>query len=87
VAQPFAMPENATTSGIDTAGLRLEKAFQRLEAAVAYASANHHSLKVDHEKLNHLLCDSQEKMTRLKGATQSVSKRLDHTIDLLEGLE
>jgi exonuclease VII small subunit len=83
VAQPLPKPEE-TTSGIDAAVSRLEQAFLRLEHAVGNTHAGHHSLKEDHEKLNHLLHEADSEIGRLREAVFTVSERLDRTIETLE---
>jgi exonuclease VII small subunit len=92
VAQLLARPEEpgheeSFASGIDLAASRLEQAFHRLEQAVAKAAASQHSLKVDREKLNHLLQAADEKITSLREVATAVSVRLDHTIGVLEALD
>ena len=83
MAQPLPKPEE-TTSGIDAAVSRLEQAFLRLERAVGNTHSGHHSLKVDREKLNHLLQSADGEIVRLKEAVYTVTERLDRTIDMLE---
>jgi multidrug resistance efflux pump len=87
VAQPLVKSDPAQTSGIDAAAMRLQQALERLEAAVVSASAEHHSLKAGHEKLNLLLREAEEKSTQLRQVTGTVIKRLNHTIDKLEKME
>ena len=83
MAQPLPKTEE-TTSGIDEAVVRLEQAFLRLEHAVGTARSGQHSLKEDHEKLNHLLHEADNEIGRLKDAVYVVTERLDHTINILE---
>ncbi len=83
MAQPLHKPDE-TTSGIDASVQRLELAFVRLEQAVSSARAGQHSLKADHEKLNHLLRDADGEIGRLREAVYTVSERLDRTIGMLE---
>lgn len=87
MAQPLAEAHFEFTSGIDAAASRLEQAFARLESAVAVASTDVHSLKVDHGKLNLLLQDADKEILRLREVTETVSKRLDKTISVLEAME
>jgi chromosome segregation ATPase len=83
MAQPLPRPEEPI-SGIDESVLRLEQAFERLEQALGNARAGQHSLKADHEKLNHLLQEADNEIGRLREAVQTVSERLDRTISMLE---
>ncbi len=83
MAQPLPKPEE-TTSGIDASVLRLEHAFQQLEQAVVNMRSGHHSLKADHEKLNHLLHEADGEIGRLREAVYTVTERLDRTIGMLE---
>jgi exonuclease VII small subunit len=83
MAQPLPKPEEMT-SGIDESVQRLEHAFLRLEQAVVNARTGQHSLKADHEKLNHLLHEADGEIGRLREAVFAVTQRLDHTIGILE---
>jgi chromosome segregation ATPase len=83
VAQPLPKPEE-TTSGLDAAVARLQQAFERLERAAETSRNGHHSLKEDHEKLNHLLHEADGEIGRLREAVYSVTERLDRTIGMLE---
>ncbi len=84
---PQANSESGAISGIEAAGLRLEQAFARLDAAVTHATSGHHSLKADHEKLNLLLRASEAEIGHLKKVAATVCARLDKTIGALESIE
>jgi exonuclease VII small subunit len=86
MAQPLPKPKE-TTSGMDEAVARLEQAFLRLEHAVGATRTGQHSLKEDHEKLNHLLHEADNEILRLKDTIYAVTQRLDHTIGVLEEQE
>jgi exonuclease VII small subunit len=87
MAQPLARQEPNVNNGIEAAAQNLEKAFARLEAAVAHVSTRQNSLKEAQEKLNHLLQEANEKSAQLKQVTGTVIKRLNHTIEKLESAE